>query len=58
MNIDKFWRQTEDTFNLYHDRYRRAVLTEQEQRTDIRLFLSDMVKLAAEWAKGEAKSGE
>lgn len=49
MDIDKFWHRTEDVFNLYHDRYRRAVLTDEEQQKDVASFISDMDSLAAEW---------
>lgn len=49
MNIDKFWNRASDVFSLYHDRYRRAILTDEEKQKDIANFTSDVEKLAAEW---------
>lgn len=49
MNPEQFWRRAADIYNLYHDRYRRAVLTEEEQHEDISSFNADMDALASEW---------
>ncbi len=48
MDIDKFWLRARDIYDLYHDRYRRAVLTEQEQLRDVSDFLTDMDRLRRE----------
>lgn len=56
MNIEQFWRKAADIYNLYHDRYRRALLTEEEQRKDIASFNSDMDALDSEWFKSREEA--
>jgi len=53
MNESDFWNMASDTYNLYHDRYRRAILTDEEIREDISGFLTDVDLLATEWYNRE-----
>ena len=45
----QFWQKVADSFNLYHGRYRRAILTDKDMQSDIREFLSDIDTLASAW---------
>ena len=49
MNADQFWLRAADIYNLYHDKYRRAVLTDEEIRETVTDFNNDIVTLIGEW---------
>jgi hypothetical protein len=49
MNESQFWQKASDIYNQYHDRYKRAILTDDEVRQDILKFNWDMRRLVREW---------
>jgi len=55
---DQFWQKATDTYNLYHDKYRRAVLTDEEKREGIGDFLTDMEFLAIDWHSSQGNSSK
>ena len=55
MNLDKFWQKADDIRTIYHSKYRRAILTDEEQQVNVIEFLSDMDALASEWYNRDGK---
>ena len=55
LTIDKFWNKASDIFNLYHNKYRFAILTDEEKRETVTDFLADADNLAMEWYNPETK---
>ncbi|MBU1173268.1 MAG: hypothetical protein KKD44_27190 [Proteobacteria bacterium] len=49
MNPDQFWRKATDYYDIYHGKYRRAVLTDEELRETVADFIEDMMALMGEW---------
>ena len=49
MNHNQFWQKATDIHDIYHGKYRRAVLTDEELRETVMDFLVDMDALAGEW---------
>jgi len=49
LTIDKFWMKANDIHDLYYSRSRHAILTDEEQLSDVSDFLADMETLAGEW---------
>jgi len=49
MNLDKFWRKADDIRTIYHSKYRHAVMTDDDQLSNVSEFLSDMTALSSEW---------
>jgi len=49
MNIERFWMKATDFYNINHDKYCRAILTEEEKRDTATDFLTDIEGLAGEW---------
>ena len=59
LTTDKFWNKASDIFNLYHNKYRFAILTDEEKRETVTDFLAatdDLVdELIAGWHNPETK---
>ena len=55
MNTDQFWRAADDILTIYRSKYRRAVLTDDEQLENVGDFLMDMDDLASKWRTQEGK---
>ena len=49
MNPDQFWQRATDYCDIYHGKYRRAVLTDKELRETVTDYIGDMMTLMSEW---------
>ena len=49
MNHTQFWQKATDIHDSYHDKYRRAVLTDEELRVTVTDYIGDMMTLMGEW---------
>ena len=49
MNHRQFWQKATDYYDIYHGKYRRAVLTEEELRETVTDYIGDMMTLMGEW---------
>ena len=49
MNHNQFWQKATDIHDLYHGKYRRAILTDEEQRETVTDYIGDMMTLMGEW---------
>jgi hypothetical protein len=49
MNINQFWQKATDIHDLYHGKYRRAILTDDELRETVTDYIGDMMTLMGEW---------
>ena len=49
MRPDQFWQKANDIHDIYHDKYRRAILTEEELRATVTDYIGDMMTLMSEW---------
>tara|TARA_Y100000310_G_scaffold120427_2_gene119203 strand:+ start:6708 stop:6911 length:204 start_codon:yes stop_codon:yes gene_type:complete len=58
VNVDRFWQKASDLYNLHHDKYRRAVLTDEEALGTVTDFLTDVEGLAGEWYNPEEYTGK
>jgi len=58
MTINKFWQKADDILTIYRSKYRRAILTDDEQILNVVEFLSDMEALASEWWNRDSKNKE
>lgn len=55
MNHTQFWQKATDYYDIYHGKYRHAVLTDEEQLENVGDFLVDMDALASEWYNREGE---
>ena len=49
MKPDQFWQKATDFYNIYHGKYRHAVLIDDELRETVTDFIGDMMTLMGEW---------
>ena len=49
MNPNQFWQKATDFYNIYHGKYRRAILTDEELRETVTDYISDVMTLMGEW---------
>ena len=49
MNHNQFWQKATDIHDVYHGKYRRAVLTDEEMRDTVTDYIGDMMTLMGEW---------
>lgn len=49
MRPDQFWQKATDIRDIYHDKYRRAILTDEELRATVTDYIGDMMTLVGEW---------
>ncbi len=49
MNPDQFWQKATDTYDVYHRKYRHAVLTDEELRETVTDYIGDMIVLIGDW---------
>ena len=58
MNPDQFWQKATDFYNIYHGKYRRAVLTDNELRETVTDYIGDMMTLMGEWYNSQERDDE
>ncbi len=58
MNHEQFWRKVTDFYDIYHGKYRHAVLTEDELRATVTDYIGDMRTLMSEWYSAQEKGDE
>ena len=56
MNSDQFWQKATDIHDIYHDKYRRAVLTDDELRATVTDFIGDMMTLMGDWYSSQGNN--
>jgi len=49
MRPDQFWQKATDYYNIYHGKYRHAILTDDELRETVPDFIGDMMTLMGDW---------
>lgn len=49
MNTDQFWQKATDYYDIYHGKYRRSVLTDEELRETVTDYIGDLMTLIGEW---------
>jgi len=49
MRHDQFWRKATDFYSIYHGKYRRAILPDEELRETVTDYIGDMMTLMGEW---------
>ena len=49
MNPNQFWQKATDIHDIYHGKYLRAVLTDEELRETVTDYIGDMMTLMSEW---------
>jgi hypothetical protein len=49
MNPNQFWRKATDIHDIYHGKYRRAILTDDELWETVTDYIGDMMTLFGEW---------
>ena len=49
MRPDQFWQKATDYYNIYHGKYRHAILTDDELRETAPDFIGDMMTLMGDW---------
>jgi len=52
---DQFWRKATDIHDLHHDKYRRAILTDEELRETVMDYIGDMMTLMGEWYSSQGE---
>ena len=56
MNHNQFWQKATDIHDIYHDKYRRAVLTDEELQDTVVDYIGDMMTLMSEWYNSQGNS--
>ena len=49
MNPNQFWQKATDNYDIYHGKYRHAILTDDELRETVTDYIGDMMTLMSEW---------
>ena len=56
MNPEQFWQKATDFYDIYHGKYRRAILTDDELRATVTDYIGDMMTLMGEWYNSQGNS--
>jgi len=55
MTLDQFWQKATDYYDIYHGKFRRAVLTDEELRETVTDYIGDMMTLMGDWYNSQEK---
>ena len=58
MNPDQFWQKATDYYDIYHGKFRHAVLTDEELRETVPNYIEDMMTLMGEWYNSQENNGK
>ena len=58
MNHAQFWQKATDIHNLYHSKYRRVVLTDEELRETVTDYIGDMMTLISDWYNSQENASK
>jgi hypothetical protein len=47
--VDKFWQKAHDIHTVHYAHYKHSLLTEEEKRQTVVVYLHDVVELMSEW---------
>ena len=56
MGPDRFWQKATDYYDIYHGKYRRAILTDEELRETVTDYIGDMMTLMEEWYSSQGNN--
>ena len=56
MNHNQFWQKATDIHDIYHGKYRRAILTDEELRETVTDYIGDMMTLMEEWYSSQGNN--
>jgi len=58
MTPNQFWQKATDYYDIYHGKYRRAILTDEELRETVTDYIGDIMTLMSEWYNSQENNGK
>ena len=58
MKPAQFWNRADDIHNLYHGKFRHAILTDDELQETVTEYIQDIMSLMGDWYNTQSKIQE